>query len=110
MEVLGNMGRESDIFHVEANHSKHSEAVKKSNQVDFLIRMRLCRILIRKSTIAPLRSPTSNYKTRYLRIPLGVYEKTLKRAFSHTVSLVRFFHSLFVPDITAVKQLYSTND
>src|SRR5436190_4756021 len=74
----------------------HSEAVKKSNQGDFLIKMRRCRILIGGPAVVPLRSPTADYKTHYLGIALGVCEKTRTRVFSHTVPLVRFFHSLSV--------------
>ena len=51
------------------------EAVKKSNQGDFLIKMRRCRILIGTSAVVPLRSSSSNYGTRYVQLRLEYMRK-----------------------------------
>ena len=49
--------------------------MKKSNQGDFLIKMRRCRILIRSLTNVPLRSTMPNYKKRYANLHVECVRK-----------------------------------
>ncbi len=51
------------------------EAVKKSNQGDFLIKMRRCRILIRSLTNVPLPSRMPNYEKCYANPRVGCMRK-----------------------------------
>ncbi len=75
----------SGEFSYRQGSSPHSEAVKKSNQGDFLIEMRRCRISIGTRTVVPVDSPTSNSKTRCFELHEQCVRKPKKR-FSHTPS------------------------